>query len=213
MPKALPAIKTSEFSVYKGRVTCNVEIFLPHVKLKKWLELYITTHISKGLPGSSVQRVEHLKENQLSPWGKSRILYGLRMGQGLPSIFNADVQQTVWDYGNGRGGILVVPLNGFMGGYISVDLQETLNRDGVPGVLGKFNLEHLDIKLFKYINTAVNLTEDIIESIPFFRMISHLPFRTLDVVEYVPLVLIADIIISHSLKIPLALFGIHQKSL
>src|SRR3989344_8629302 len=132
MPEPKPIIKTSEFRIVKDRGTYDVEIFLPNVKLGEWLKLYITTDITSGLPGSSVERIEYLKGDPESPWGKSRILHGFKIGENLPFIFNTDARQTVWDYGNGNGQILVTPLNGFFGGYISVHLQETSVND-TPG--------------------------------------------------------------------------------
>lgn len=213
MPKAVPIIKTSEFNVVNGHATCNVEIFLPYVKLCRWLELYITTDISMSLSGSSVQKIEYLKGDQTSPWGKSRILHELRMGKNLPFIFDADVQQTVWDYGNGRGQILVAPLNGFISGYIAVDLQETFDKDGVPGVLGKFNLEHLNIRSCDYIHISSDIYEEITQFIPILRMFNHIPSEILNVIGYVPLMITAEAIVSYALKIPCALFELHQKSL
>lgn len=209
MTKPEPIIKTSDFRMINGQLSCNVEVFYPGITLNKLLTIYIGTDITKYLQGSSVQKIVYLEGALTDPEGKSRICYGFKMGANLPSIFDADLQQTAWDYGNGNGRILVSPLNGPLGGYIIVDLKEGTDKEGLPSVTARWNLEDINVRLCSQVHIATGISEEVISQIPILRNFSHFPTTILDLAGYVPLLLISKAVVYYALKIPYELLKLN----
>ncbi len=195
---AVNNVGTSE----NGNPAGMVSVFYHSTTVEKLLDIYINKGLPEYLIGSSVGSAEFFGESPKSTQGRIRISHNFRMESMIPYIFDVDVKQTAWDYGDGSGKILVEPLNGPLSGYIRVDLKETSDEAEVPGVWATWDLSTIEIKACRFTHDLFYIAEKVIEKVPFssyFTPFTLIAFYTL---RKPPITLSAAAIIYYALKIP-----------
>lgn len=197
-----PDIKIYNLGSQRRRLKGNVEVFYPELKLSELLDVYINTDITEYLPNSSVKGVKNIGGAPESNDGQSRILTGFKMKKNLPDIFEVNLQQTVWDYKNGKGRILVSILSGFLDGFVDVCLKD-IEQNGKMGVYAEWNLDNVSVKTCQMAYNMAEIMDKMISFFPIFRNVfSNISVKILNVAGLIPKTLIASIVVFYAIKIP-----------